>query len=318
MGKGHRRNGVALVVVEGEADEPVIVPNDLPHLGRPWVVRCRLSDGAFAFQAVDAADGASLHFNVGHLAVFPEVKRDDHAAHFAHVGNDVVPAVLYGCDQPGIVLTVRRGFGVEALDTRFFADATVLFHFVTGQHGHALGFCDGVGPPGFRLWLGLDLGLRFLLRLGLDRVEGLGQLGFGLGFGFNRWLGFFPGLFFRLGFGWFRLGEGRIVDDAFYLRLCPLDLGFVGVVFVLFVGGLRVVVGVMIRVFGCLLGGHAGRHLEEDHGTPFFLLLLECLHVDQFRHYAGHHFLGGSEGAQQDAEDDEQMNRHRQKHGALN
>ena len=56
--------GAWLIVAECEADESAVVTDDLFHLGGPRVVRGRLADGTLAFQAVNPAYGASLHFDV--------------------------------------------------------------------------------------------------------------------------------------------------------------------------------------------------------------------------------------------------------------
>ena len=181
----HSKDCFGLVVAEGEAYESAVVTDDLFHLGGPRVVRGRLADGALAFQAVNPADGASFHFDVGHVAVFPEGKGNDDAAHIADVRYDFVPAILNGGDEACIVFAVWRGLGVESLDARLAANAAVPFHFVTGQHGQLPGLGDGVRPSGFRLGLGFNLRFRLGLRLGLNGVERLGLLR--LGFGFNGW-----------------------------------------------------------------------------------------------------------------------------------
>ena len=111
-----------LIVAEGEADESAVVTDDLFHLGGPRVVRGRLADGALAFQAVNPADGASFHFDVGHVAVFPEGKSNDDAAYIADVRYDFVPAILNGGDEACIVFAVWRGLGVESLDARLAAN----------------------------------------------------------------------------------------------------------------------------------------------------------------------------------------------------
>ena len=52
----------------------------------------------------------------------------------------------------------------------------------------------------------------------------------------------------RGGLGRLGFGDGRIVDDAMALLILPLDLRFVGILFLLLVGGLRVFIGVVVRI----------------------------------------------------------------------